>query len=91
MSISHTVFDAAQKGTDPNQNPLCGKSVRVTRFNEDAKEERSVDLRVVDRCECFMALLPDDCIISLTMLRCRLRANRLGHQSSSFPKTGKYG
>ena len=31
-------------GSDPNLNPLCGKMIRVRR------DERSVDLKVVDRC-----------------------------------------
>jgi len=44
VSVSHYVFDAVQKGGNPNQNVLCGKTIRAT------KRERSVDLTVVDRC-----------------------------------------
>jgi hypothetical protein len=51
VAVSHFVFDAAQKGSDPNQNPLCGKKIRATRFNEAAGGMRSVDLTVVDRCK----------------------------------------
>ncbi|KAJ9627558.1 hypothetical protein H2204_009597 [Knufia peltigerae] len=44
VAISHTVFDAVSTGSDPNQNPLCGKKIRARRDN------KSVDLTVVDRC-----------------------------------------
>lgn len=49
VSISHIVFDAAQSGSDPNQNPLCGRKLRAKRYKEGTGE-RSVDLTVVDRC-----------------------------------------
>ena len=49
VSVSHFVFDAAQSGSDPNQNPLCGKKLRAKRVKEGSGE-RSVDLTVVDRC-----------------------------------------
>ena len=49
VSIPHSVFDAAQTGSDPNQNPLCGRKLRVKRYKEGVGE-RSVDLTVVDRC-----------------------------------------
>jgi hypothetical protein len=45
VSISHLVFDAVSKGSDPNQNPLCGKMIRARREGRG-----SVDLKVVDRC-----------------------------------------
>ncbi|KAK3067530.1 hypothetical protein LTS18_001054, partial [Coniosporium uncinatum] len=35
VSVSHYVFDAVQKGGNPNQNVLCGKKIRAT------KRERS--------------------------------------------------
>ncbi|KIW12389.1 hypothetical protein PV08_09666 [Exophiala spinifera] len=44
VAISHSVFDAVSTGSDPNQNPLCGKKIRARRDN------KSVDLTVVDRC-----------------------------------------
>jgi hypothetical protein len=44
VAISHIVFDAASTGSDPNANPLCGKKIRARR------NDKSVDLTVVDRC-----------------------------------------
>jgi hypothetical protein len=49
VSISHFTFDAAQKGSDPNANPLCGRKIRAQRVNNG--KQVSVDLTVVDRCE----------------------------------------
>ncbi|RMY52860.1 hypothetical protein D0863_14130 [Hortaea werneckii] len=54
VSLSHILFDAAGSSTDAggnsNENPLCGRMLRATRYNEEASAQRSVDLRVVDRC-----------------------------------------
>jgi hypothetical protein len=50
VAVSHLVFDAVQKGSNPNQNPLCGKKIRASRYNEKAGSQRSVDLTVTDRC-----------------------------------------
>ncbi|KAI4732044.1 hypothetical protein E4T49_00285 [Aureobasidium sp. EXF-10728] len=50
VAVSHYVFDAASKGSDPNQNPLCGLKLRASRYDEQVGERRSVDLKVVDRC-----------------------------------------
>lgn len=50
VAVSHFTFDAVQTGSDPNQNPLCGKKIRARRTREDGKTV-SVDLTVVDRCE----------------------------------------
>ncbi|KIV95035.1 hypothetical protein PV10_02742 [Exophiala mesophila] len=44
VAVSHLVFDAVSVGSNPNNNPLCGKKIRARRSN------RSVDLTVVDRC-----------------------------------------
>jgi len=49
-AVSHIIFDAASTSGDPNQNPLCGKKIRVTRFNEQVNANRSIDVTVVDRC-----------------------------------------
>lgn len=51
-AVSHLVFDAAGEGlTDPNANPLCGKKIRITRnYVEIGVGNRSVDVKVVDRC-----------------------------------------
>jgi hypothetical protein len=43
-AVSHLVFDAAQTGSNPNANPLCGLKIRLRRNDE------SVDVTVVDRC-----------------------------------------
>lgn len=50
VSVSHFLFDAVQTGTNPNQNPLCGKKIRATRVDERTGNPVSVDLKVVDRC-----------------------------------------
>ncbi|KAG9555291.1 hypothetical protein KCU77_g19000, partial [Aureobasidium melanogenum] len=50
VAVSHYVFDAASKSSDPNQNPLCGLKLRASRYDEQVGERRSVDLKVVDRC-----------------------------------------
>jgi hypothetical protein len=44
VAISHLVFDAVSVGSNPNANPLCGKKIRAR------KDNKSVDLTVVDRC-----------------------------------------
>ncbi|KAF2774373.1 hypothetical protein EJ03DRAFT_303931 [Teratosphaeria nubilosa] len=54
VAVSHLLFDAAgstsSDGGNSNNNPLCGKMLRVRRFDETAGQKRSVDLKVVDRC-----------------------------------------
>lgn len=66
MSISHIVFDAAgsssSDGGNSNDNPLCNKMLRATRYDEQYGAERSVDLKVVDRCT---GCAPDDLDTSL--------------------------
>ncbi|PGH12696.1 hypothetical protein AJ80_06642 [Polytolypa hystricis UAMH7299] len=44
-AVSRLLYDAASTSSDPNQNPLCGKMIRLKRG------DRSVDVKVVDRCE----------------------------------------
>jgi len=44
VAVSHLVYDAVSTGSNPNANPLCGKKIRARRDN------KSVDLTVVDRC-----------------------------------------
>lgn len=48
VAVSHFIFDAVSAGSNPNANPLCGKMVRVRR--NETGSERTVDLKVVDRC-----------------------------------------
>jgi len=43
-AVSHALYDAVSVGSNPNSNPLCGKMIRLRRG------ERSVDVKVVDRC-----------------------------------------
>ncbi|KAF1354012.1 RlpA-like double-psi beta-barrel-protein domain-containing protein-containing protein, partial [Delphinella strobiligena] len=50
VAVSHIVFDAASTGSDPNSNPLCGQIIRASRYDEEVGSDRSVDLKVVDRC-----------------------------------------
>jgi hypothetical protein len=50
VAVSHYLFDAVQTGSNPNANPLCGKKIRATRYDEQVGAQRSVDLTVVDRC-----------------------------------------
>lgn len=53
VSVSHYVFDAVQTGSDPNQNPLCGRKIRATRVDERTGKQVSIDVKVVDRCKCL--------------------------------------
>lgn len=54
VAVSHILFDAAgsssQNGGNSNNNPLCGRMLRATRFDSRIGQQRSVDLKVVDRC-----------------------------------------
>lgn len=56
VSISHFTYDAVQTGSDPNQNPLCGRKVRAQR--EYNGKIVSIDLTVVDRCKFCLSLWP---------------------------------
>lgn len=61
VSISHYVFDAAgsssSTGGNSNDNPLCGMMIRAKRYDEAVGGERSIDLKVADRCT---GCQPDD-------------------------------
>ncbi|OAL03587.1 hypothetical protein IQ06DRAFT_243600 [Phaeosphaeriaceae sp. SRC1lsM3a] len=50
VAVSHYTFDAAQKGSDPNQNPLCNRKIRATRVDERTGKSVSIDVTVIDRC-----------------------------------------
>lgn len=65
VAVAHSLFDAAQTGSDPNQNPLCGRKIRAKRGKEGSGE-RSVDLTVVDRCT---GCAPTDIDVSLSVFR----------------------
>jgi len=43
-AVSHIIYDAVSKGSNPNANPLCGLKLRLRRA------DKSVDVTVVDRC-----------------------------------------
>lgn len=51
VAVSHFLYDAYTPGGNPNANPLCGRKIRATRFDEQVNAQRSVDLTVVDRCK----------------------------------------
>ena len=63
VAVAHSLFDAVQTGSDPNQNPLCGRKIRAKRTKEGSGE-RSVDLTVVDRCT---GCAPTDIDVSLSV------------------------
>lgn len=50
VAVSHYTFDAMSVGSDPNQNPLCGKKIRATRVDERSGKSVSIDVTVIDRC-----------------------------------------
>jgi hypothetical protein len=60
-AVSHIIFDAASTSSNPNNNPLCGRKVRVVHFDERVMANKSIDLTVVDRC---VACLADDLDLS---------------------------
>ena len=61
VAVSHYTFDAVQTGSDPNQNPLCGRKIRARRVNEKTGKSVSIDVTVIDRCKYHV--LPE-------MMRC---------------------
>ncbi|KAF4632403.1 hypothetical protein G7Y89_g5723 [Cudoniella acicularis] len=63
-AISHIVWDAASTSSNPNLNPLCGKKIRITRYDPTRGGNSSVDVEVVDRCVGCQA---DDLDLSLSM------------------------
>jgi len=62
VAVSHFLFDAVRTGSDPNTNPLCGKKIRARRDN------KSVDLTVVDRCTGCKPTDLDVTVDSFTLL-----------------------
>lgn len=65
VAVAHSLYDALQTGSDPNQNPLCGRKIRAKRVKEGVGE-RSVDLTVVDRCT---GCKPTDIDVSLSVFK----------------------
>ena len=63
VSVSHFLFDDVSIGSNPNSNPLCGLMIRAERMDERVDAQRSVDLKVVDRCmtyNCVGSRVADD-------------------------------
>lgn len=49
-AVSHVLYDAASISGNPNDNPLCGQMIRVTKYDSGIGTNSSVDVKVVDRC-----------------------------------------
>lgn len=86
VAVSHYTFDAVQTGSDPNQNPLCGRKIRARRVNEATGKSVSIDVTVIDRCQCIFReywgresvlttsqVLDANRLISMLVLRCSTR------------------
>ncbi|KAI1406846.1 hypothetical protein F5Y13DRAFT_148798 [Hypoxylon sp. FL1857] len=79
VSVSHIIFDAANQGADPNANPLCHKTIRITRDYVEAGEGNvSVDVTVVDRCVGCQATDLDLSVTAFTKLAPRDSGRVLG-------------
>ncbi|KUJ15207.1 uncharacterized protein LY89DRAFT_708146 [Mollisia scopiformis] len=63
-AVSHLLWDAVSTSSNPNDNPLCGKKIRITRYDSTVGGNRSVDVEVVDRC---VGCLATDLDLSLKM------------------------
>ncbi|TGZ78319.1 hypothetical protein EX30DRAFT_296460, partial [Ascodesmis nigricans] len=46
VAIAWELFDSFSIGSDPNQNPVCGRKVRARR----AGQTEGVEVMIVDRC-----------------------------------------
>lgn len=62
--MAHALWDSVLTSSNPNDNPLCGKMIRITRYNEAVGANRSVDVMVVDKC---MGCEPTDLDLSIKM------------------------
>ncbi|TVY30647.1 hypothetical protein LHYA1_G001240 [Lachnellula hyalina] len=63
-AVSHIVWDAVSTSSNPNANPLCGKKIRIDRYDATKAGNSSVDVMVVDRCT---GCQPDDLDLSLSV------------------------
>ncbi|CZR58226.1 related to B2-aldehyde-forming enzyme [Phialocephala subalpina] len=63
-AVSHLLWDAVSTSSNPNNNPLCGKKIRITRYDSTKGGNSSVDVEVVDRC---VGCLATDLDLSLKM------------------------
>jgi hypothetical protein len=64
VAIGHATFDAVRNGGNPNNSPLCGKQIRISRVNQNGTAA-SVTATVVDRCKCSCNL----CLFVLELTR----------------------
>ena len=44
VALPHSLFDSKMGGSNPNNNPLCGKKVKAS------FDDKSIEVKVVDRC-----------------------------------------
>jgi len=79
-AVAHALWDSQLTSTNPNDNPLCGKMIRITRYNEAPGANRSVDVKVVDKC---MGCEPMDLDLSIDMFT-TLAAEGLGRVVGSW-------
>ncbi|XMA17118.1 hypothetical protein WAI453_009909 [Rhynchosporium graminicola] len=63
-AVAYALWDSQSTSTNPNENPLCGKMIRITRYNEAVGGNRSVDVKIVDKC---MGCKPTDLDLSIAM------------------------
>lgn len=63
-AVSHIVWDAVSTSSNPNANPLCGKKIRIDRYDAAKGRNSSMDVMVVDRCT---GCQPDDLDLSLSV------------------------
>lgn len=63
-AVSHYLWDSLQTSSNSNNNPLCGKMIRITRYDASKGGNSSVDVEVVDRC---VGCEPTDLDLSLKM------------------------
>lgn len=78
VAVSWHLFDAAgstsSNGGNSNANPLCGRKIRAQRTDARDGQQKSVDLRVVDRCT---GCAPTDIDTTITVFT-QLAAEDLG-------------
>ncbi|KAF8473205.1 RlpA-like double-psi beta-barrel-protein domain-containing protein-containing protein [Kalaharituber pfeilii] len=61
VAISMVLYDAASTSPNPNNNPLCGRKIRATRYRPDILQNITIEAMVVDRC---VACAPNDLDLS---------------------------
>jgi hypothetical protein len=79
-AVSHIIWDAASTSANSNNNPLCAKMIRITRFDATSGANHSVDVEVVDRCGDCAAV---DLDLSLAMFT-SLADESLGRTTASW-------